>query len=341
VALVRLAESGVCDLEAFYLKIWLEDDMAFLGKCPWEDDLRHATDLCRRIGVPLHIVPLQREYHQRVVAHAIDELRAGRTPSPDVVCNQQIKFGAFLEAVGDAGVVATGHHARLVFDGDTPHLLKGVDPVKDQTYFLCLLEKGQLVRCRFPIGDLMKHEIRDLARARGLSTADRPDSQGICFLGRVPYADFIHFHLGERRGKIRDIADGRTLGEHRGYWFHTIGQRRGLGLAGGPWYVVDKDITENVVWVSHGEALAARRRDIVVVPSPNWFAGPPTLSELEVKLRHGPNVIRSQVDIESSGALVATLSEPDPGVAAGQYAVFYDGARCLGGGVIAETPLQP
>jgi len=341
VALVRLAERGCHEVEAFYLKIWLEDEMAFLGTCPWEDDLRYARDLCRRVGVPLHVIPLQREYHQRVVAHAVKELKAGRTPSPDVLCNQQIKFGAFVDAIDADTAVASGHHARLVTEGSTPHLLKGIDPVKDQTYFLCLLEADQLARCRFPIGEMMKTEIRDLARARGLSAADRPDSQGICFLGRVPYADFIHFHLGERDGDIRNIADGSRLGKHRGYWYYTIGQRRGLGLAGGPWYVVGKEISDNVVWVSHGDGLATHCRDIVEVHSPNWFAGPPIDQALEVKLRHGPNVIPCRVEIDSTGAVRATLAEPDSGVAAGQFAVFYSGSRCLGGGAITEPSQCP
>ncbi len=194
VALARLVAEGRHELTAFYLKIWLEDELAILGECPWEEDLRHARAVCETLGVPLEVVPLQDRYHERVVAHAIAELSAGRTPSPDLQCNQRIKFGAFLEAVGGDrfDAVASGHYARVELDGaGRAHLLRAPDPVKDQTYFLARMHQAQLQRARFPIGDLDKPAVRQRAAELGLATAARPDSQGICFLGKIKYPEFV------------------------------------------------------------------------------------------------------------------------------------------------------
>ncbi len=335
VALARLRRSGDHSLTAFYVKIWLEDELAFLGSCPWEDDLQQVRAVCGRLGVPFEVVSLQQEYLARVVDETLAELRAGRTPSPDVLCNRRVKFGAFVERVG-AGfdMVASGHYARVrtAAYGRT-QLLRGVDPVKDQTYFLCRLEQSQVSRCLFPIGDLAKHEVRSLARGLGLPNADRPDSQGICFLGRVPYPEFIRFHLGDTPGEIRDIDAGTSLGTHRGHWFHTVGQRRGLGLAGGPWYVVRKDVQENVIWVCHADRLPGWARRSFTVLRPRWISDPPLPGKLEVRLRHGPTTARCRLRFDGDGVAIE-LEQGDPGIAAGQFAAFYDGEVCLGGGAI-------
>lgn len=337
-ALALLAAEGRPGLEAFYLKIWLEDEMAFLGRCPWEEDLAFVRQAAERVGVPFHVVSLQREYHERVVAAAVAELRAGRTPSPDVRCNQQVKFGAFLELVGgEYRWVATGHHARVVPEGQGVALHRGADPVKDQTYFLCLLDRLQLERAVFPVGHLDKAEIRRQAGRLELAAAERPDSQGLCFLGRVPFPDFVRCHLGERRGPIRERGSGRLLGEHPGYWFFTIGQRRGLGLGGGPWYVAGKECDENVVWVAHWSERGSSGRNRFAVASPHWIgAAPADGARLEVRVRHGERLARCQVRHGAPGALEVTLEDPDPGLAPGQFAVLYDGPRCLGGGPIAD-----
>jgi len=339
VALALLAAEGRPGLEAFYLEIWLEDEMAFLGRCPWQEDLAFVRQAVGKVGVPLHVVSLQREYHERVVAATVAELRAGRTPSPDVLCNQQVKFGAFLDTVGDEyRFVATGHHARAVPGAGVVELHRGADPVKDQTYFLCLLTQAQLERALFPVGHLHKAEIRRLAGRLGLDAAERPDSQGLCFLGRVPFPDFVRCHLGERRGRIREHGSGRVLGEHPGYWFFTIGQRRGLGLGGGPWYVVGKECDENVVWVTHGSQRGLQRRNRLSVESPSWIGeGPADGARLEVRFRHGERLSWCRVRHGAPGVLEVTLEEGDPGLAPGQYAVLYDGSRCLGGGPIAEV----
>ena len=208
-ALALLREAGH-RLTAFYLKIWLEEELAFLGDCPWEEDLRYARAVCHRLRVPLEVVPFQAEYRQAVVQYVLGALRAGHTPSPDVLCNRAIKFGAFVDRVrGDYDAVASGHYARLeqAADGHA-RLLRGVDPAKDQSYFLAYLRRQQLDRLRFPLGALHKHQVRAMARERGLAPSGRKDSQGICFLGKLSYPAFVRAHLGETPGPIREFAGG-------------------------------------------------------------------------------------------------------------------------------------
>jgi tRNA-specific 2-thiouridylase len=335
VALCRLAEEEVHELEAFYLKIWLEDEMAFMGSCPWEEDLAHVRTVCQKLDVPLTVLSLQREYFDTVVGYTLDELRDGRTPSPDVLCNRAIKFGAFVDRLtGDVDFVASGHYARVENRPDGAHLLRGVDPVKDQTYFLHQLLQTQVSRCLFPIGGFTKSQVRQEAARFELPNKDRPDSQGICFLGRIPYDDFIEFHLGAEEGEIRELGSDRVLGSHRGFWYHTIGQRRGLGLADGPWYVAAKDAKENVVYVVHARGLDDHRRSTLRVSRPNWVVTPPSSNQLQVRIRHAERLMPCHISIADDGAVDIELSDGDPGVAPGQFAVLYDGDECLGGGAI-------
>jgi len=346
VALKLLQREEGVELHAFYLKIWLEDELAHLGECPWEEDLRYARAVAEAAGVELEAVPLQRTYHRRVVDEAIEELRAGRTPSPDVWCNERIKFGAFLEHLESRGdgfdAIASGHYARRIEGEKDVELHKGLDPVKDQTYFLYRLDQRQLRRSRFPLGALRKDEVRRLAAEFELPNRARPESQGICFLGKIPYGDFVRSYLGERPGEIRERSGGRRLGEHRGHWFYTIGQRRGLGLGGGPWYVVDKDPGENLIWVSRGEApedLGRFARDCFSIPEPHWIGAAPALGEgFEVKLRHSPETFPARLTPRSGGGLEVELERADPGVAPGQSAVIYRSERCFGGGLIDLDP---
>jgi tRNA-specific 2-thiouridylase len=335
VALARLAAEGTDDLQAFYLKIWLEDELAFLGRCPWQEDLGFVRGVCQLLGVPIEVVPLQREYWDNVVAATVDELRMGRTPSPDVLCNRLIKFGAFVDRVGsEFDLVATGHHARVDHSGTPSRLLKGADPIKDQTYFLSQLEQRQLARCLFPIGHMTKPEVRAEARRLELPNRDRPDSQGICFLGRVPYDSFVEHHLGARPGSIRHVTTGRSLGEHRGFWFYTVGQRRGLGLGGGPWYVVGKDLDDNEILVAHGDEIGAHHRHRFTIPNPHWIAEHPRRDRLELRLRHAPQTVGCTITAIDGAGLEVVMDRPDAGVAPGQFAVLYDGEECLGGGPI-------
>jgi len=335
VALARLAEEGGHELTAYYLKIWLEDDMAFLGSCPWEEDLQYVREVCRRFSIPLEVIPLQREYYESVVSRAVVELEAGRTPSPDVLCNRLIKFGAFVDQVEDSfDYVASGHHARVDHSGPLSRLLKGVDPVKDQTYFLSQMDQEQIARSLFPIGGMTKADVRAEARRLDLPNSDRPDSQGICFLGRVPYDAFVEHHLGENPGIIRDLSTGIELGRHRGFWYHTIGQRRGLGLSGGPWYVVGKDRENNELLVVHAAALEAHHLDRFRIPTPHWIASPPETDRLTLRIRHGEQLVGCLLVPDDDGGLVVMMDEAEPGIAPGQYAVLYDGDECLGGGAI-------
>jgi tRNA-specific 2-thiouridylase len=271
-----------------------------------------------------------------VVGYALDELRAGRTPSPDVICNRVIKFGALLRAIDGAfDRVASGHYARTVERDGAVHLLRGIDPVKDQTYFLCQLSQAQVARCLFPIGHLRKADVRRQAHRLGLPNRDRPDSQGICFLGRVPYDEFVAYHLGERPGEILEQGSGRVLGSHRGHWFYTIGQRRGLGLAGGPWYVNAKDVARNRVVVVHARDLRDHSSGRFRIPAPSWIAAPPRGDRLLVRIRHGERLLPCVARQLEDGSVDVRLDEHDPGIAPGQFAVLYDGEECLGGGAIA------
>lgn len=335
VALHLLQEAGGHEITAFYLKIWLEDELAFLGECPWEEDLAYCRTVCRQAGVPLEVVPLQKEYFNQVVAHAIRELEAGRTPSPDILCNRRIKFGAFFRAIDDSyDKVATGHYAQIEQSGGLYRLKRAPDPVKDQTYFLSNLTQAQLGRSLFPIGHLRKAEVRSLAERFDLPNQDRPDSQGICFLGRIQYNRFVQSYLGEQPGDIVEIESGHRLGQHSGYWFYTIGQRRGLGLSGGPWFVVDKDVAANIVYVSHKRRLREQARAEFTVSPVHWIAGEPEPTELLVKIRHTPQLEPGRIEPLGPDRWRVKLASVDPGIAPGQSAVFYEGEICLGSGLI-------
>lgn len=334
VALNLLKDEGH-DLTAFYLKVWLEDELAFLGDCPWETDLKFVRSVCEQLDVPLEVISLQSEYLERVVSYALDELRIGRTPSPDIFCNQRIKFGAFFDHIDTSyEKVATGHYAQIAEKGDTFHLKRAPDPVKDQTYFLSGMYQEQVARALFPIGHLIKNDVRKLAQNFDLPNQDRKDSQGICFLGKISYPDFVKFHLGEQEGDIIDLETQKVLGPHRGYWYYTIGQRQGLGLGGGPWYVVQKDVEKNIIYVSHATQHQDESRDEFVVANPNWISTPPEKTDLTLKLRHGPEMIDCSIEKMDHNRLAVTMAEKDSGVAPGQFSVFYDVDVCLGSGVI-------
>ena len=343
VVLGMLAREGKHDITAFYLKIWLEDELHFLGECPWEEDLKYVRAVCDQLNIPLKVVPLQREYNERVVSYTIAELKAGRTPSPDIFCNQRIKFGAFLDHIDDSyDRIATGHYASTkVMDGRAV-LCQAVDPVKDQTYFLSHLSQEQLARCLFPLGPLPKANVRMIANEMNLATKDRPDSQGICFLGKIKYNDFVKFHLGEQTGEIREWETGKLLGKHQGLWFHTYGQRKGLKLHGGPWFVVDKDMETNTVFVSHHDLLAEMARREYIATDVHWLSGEPTSGSLTVKLRHGPNKVDCELIklTDTPHSYHVHLVSADAGLANGQFSVFYDGDICLGTGKIRLLPLK-
>ena len=283
------------------------------------------------------MVSLQSAYWDKVVSHTISELKAGRTPSPDILCNQRVKFGAFTDHI-DATYdrIATGHYAI----SDTKSLYKAADPIKDQTYFLSHLSKEQLARCIFPLGALKKSEVRMLAKNWDLPNMARHDSQGICFLGKIKYNEFVKCHLGEKPGEIREKETNRLLGNHKGFWFHTVGQRKGLGLGGGPWFVVAKDVEKNIVYVANQSNKNDSEVKIFDISNTNWFnEAPKKENSYNVKIRHGAKTTKCHIisNLGGSNRITLELTEADGGIAPGQYAIVYDGNKCLGGGVIEHS----
>ena len=334
VALQLLKNEGH-DITAFYLKIWLEDELSYLGDCPWQQDLAYVTAVCEQLNVPLEVVSLQQEYKNEVVAYTIEQVKAGRTPNPDILCNQRIKFGLFLDYLGDKfDKIASGHYAQVRKNGDKVELFQSPDCIKDQTYFLSHLSQQQLQKVMFPIGHLQKSQVRQLAHEYNLPNKDRKDSQGICFLGKFKFADFVRHHLGVRPGNLVEQETGKIMGMHNGFWFYTIGQRQGIRLGGGPWYVVAKDVQLNIVYISRHYYAEDKPRNVFTLESIHWLSGiDPLITECQVKLRHGPHKYHCLIKRTNDGITI-TLSEHDQGIASGQYAVFYDSDVCLGSGVI-------
>lgn len=360
---LKLLQNQGHDVTAFYLKIWLEDELSFLGNCPWEEDLAYLRTICEQNNIPLEVISLQKEYHQEVVGYSLREIKAGRTPNSDLLCNSKIKFGKFFERISsEYQLVASGHYAnKLVTDGagnpldplspeafgaNTRHQLRcAKDTFKDQTYFLAHLSEEQLRRAIFPLGPYLKSEVREMAKQFSLPNQARKDSQGICFLGQIKYNEFVRFHLGEKPGELIDIDTQKVMGQHKGYWFYTIGQRKGIELSGGPWFVVKKDITNNIVYISNHYHDQQNIRDHFEIVDLHWINCQPTaeqLADLRVKVRHGENsysaVLQTKPGGDSSTGSthhMVQIQGSDQGFAAGQFAVFYSDETCLGCATIA------
>ncbi|MBN2267413.1 MAG: tRNA 2-thiouridine(34) synthase MnmA [Candidatus Babeliaceae bacterium] len=338
VALAQLVADGH-RVRAFYLKIWLEDEMAHLGSCPWGDDVAHARSVCEKFGIPFEIIPMQQAYWERIVSYVIETIKIGHTPNPDILCNQHIKFGAFYEAIGkEFDAIATGHYAQARHKDGHSHLFCSPDLVKDQTYFLSRLSQEQLSRALFPIGHLTKEELRTEAARLNLPNATRKDSQGICFLGKIKFTDFIRYHVGEKPGELIEFETGKVIGKHPGFWFYTIGQRQGIGLSGGPWYVVAKETSHNRVFISRNYYTPDKERTECIIDNCNWFITTPVAhTHYTVKLRHGPRRHHATLSSLPDGKFRLKLTdENDQGIAPGQYAVVYEENECLGGGIIQE-----
>lgn len=346
VAMRLIMESGARP-HPFYLKIWLDDEMAHMGECPWEEDIKYASAVCRQAGVKLQDVPFQRAYWDEVVTYTVEEARRGRTPNPDIMCNSRIKFGAFYNRIGkDFDRIVTGHYAQVTRDlNGRVELRTSPDVMKDQTYFLAHLRQEQLKAVHFPVGKYTKEKVRQLARYYDLPNQNRRDSQGICFLGRLKFDDFLGYHLGCRKGSLVEFETGKELGYHKGFWFFTLGQRRGVGLSGGPWYVVAKDVSENVVYVSREYNTTSKERNRYEFDNALWISGkwPSGLEasgeclKLRVKTRHGPSFHNATVTRLGDERGVVELEERDKGLAAGQFSAFYDyEGRCLGSGTIVH-----
>lgn len=339
VALSLLKQQGY-ETTAFYLKIWLEDELAYLGDCPWQDDLKYVQAVCDQLGVPLEVVSLQKEYFAQVVSYTIAQVKKGFTPNPDILCNSRVKFGLFLNYIDSLPVyydkIASGHYAQTMSRDGLFELRCAPDPVKDQTYFLSYLTQKQISRLLFPIGHLQKAAVRAIASHDNLPNKDRKDSQGICFLGKLKFSDFIKHYLGEVPGDLIEYETGLKVGEHRGFWYYTIGQRQGIRLAGGPWYVVAKDSERNTVYISRAYQALAKQRNHFFIGECNWIGGSaPANGKYRVKLRHGPHFHDCTVVDCGDGRFELSLTSDDQGIAPGQFAVLYKETVCLGSGIIS------
>ena len=336
VVLHELVNQGVKP-DCFYIKIGPSDSEAEWD-CSMEEDLEMATALCHRYGVTLEVVDCHRDYWDEVTRYTMDAVREGRTPNPDVMCNRMIKFGAFDRKRGhDYDLIATGHYAQTEIDEEgRKWLCTSPDPVKDQTDFLAQLYDWQLKKALFPIGHMRKEEVRAIAEREHLVNARRKDSQGICFLGKLNYNDYVRRYLGEKEGDIIDIETGKVLGQHKGHWFHTIGQRKGLGLGGGPWNVVKKDVEQNILYVVKGyEPIKAHRMEFPIKDF-HFLTAPTLPSEITFKVRHTPDYFIGTAENLGDGRYRMHADRWVQGVAPGQFCVVYDKDfhRCLGSGEI-------
>lgn len=324
------------EVEGLFMANWEDDDP---GYCTTAADYEDARRVAALLGIPLHRVSFAAEYRERVFTHFLSELRAGRTPNPDVLCNREIKFGSCLAYARRLGAerFATGHYARIGAGG---RLLRAADEGKDQTYFLHAVGARELAGCEFPVGALQKSEVRALARARGLPVADKRDSTGICFIGERPFGRFLDAWLPGRPGSI-ETPEGQVVGEHGGLERYTIGQRSGLGIggrrggAGSPWYVAAKDLARNALVVVQGDDHPALACTGLRTAAAHWIAGaaPAAAFECTVKLRYRQRDLPCRVTT-GDGGLRVRFDSPERGAAPGQYAVFYRGEECLGGAVI-------
>ena len=336
VVLHELVNQGVKP-DCFYIKIGPSDNEAEWD-CSMEEDLEMATALCHRYGVTLEVVDCHRDYWDEVTRYTMDAVREGRTPNPDVMCNRMIKFGAFDRKRGhDYDLIATGHYAQTEIDEEgRKWLCTSPDPVKDQTDFLAQLYDWQLKKALFPIGHMRKEEVRAIAEREHLVNARRKDSQGICFLGKLNYNDYVRRYLGEKEGDIIDIETGKVLGQHKGHWFHTIGQRKGLGLGGGPWNVVKKDVEQNILYVVKGyEPIKAHRMEFPIKDF-HFLTAPTLPAEITFKVRHTPDYFIGTAENLGDGRYKMHADRWVQGVAPGQFCVVYDRDfhRCLGSGEI-------
>lgn len=324
----------------FYIKIAMEDEPGYMD-CLSEEDIEITTWIAKKYGLKMEIVDLQKEYWDRVVSYTIDTVKQGLTPNPDVMCNRLIKFGSFIDKYGkDFDKVSTGHYASVIENENGYFLGTARDTRKDQTYFLGRITYEQLSMAMFPIDTMWKSEVREMAEKMKLPSAHRPDSQGICFLGKINYNDFIRKYVGEKPGKIVELETGKIWGEHKGLWFHTIGQRKGLGLSQGPWFVVRKDLDENVLYISNGYDPVAQYNDNIKLADFQFIntAHPLELSaprKITFKIRHQPEFSSGSLNIEN-GMHVIHSDKPISGVAPGQFGVVYDEDKkiCLGSGII-------
>lgn len=325
-----LKEQGY-DVTGVYMKNWTQDLPGM--KCPWADDLADAKRVAVQLGIDFKVFDFETEYKQKVVDYMIEEYKLGRTPNPDIMCNQEVKFKLFLETSLEDGadMIATGHYAR-VEDGV---LKQAVDTNKDQTYFLYRVTGEALKKTLFPLGEYTKPVVREMAKERGLFTAAKKDSQGICFVGQIGIREFLSQYVQQEAGAIIDKKSGKVLGQHDGAIFYTIGQRHGLDLGGGlPYYVVGKDMDKNEVYVTTDLNDDTLWKPALQLQSVHWINGAPSATDVTIRVRHRAKLAEATLSFEGTDATIS-LHDPERAVAGGQSVVIYDGDTCLGGGIVS------
>jgi tRNA-specific 2-thiouridylase len=355
-----------------YMKNWTQDLPGM--RCPWADDLADAKRVAVQLGIDFKVFDFEKEYRQKVVDYMIDEYKLGRTPNPDIMCNQEVKFKLFLETALEDGadMIATGHYAQVknkwvTRGGAAPtesnevsevgadraagptssdlraseasndgsgRLIRAVDENKDQTYFLYRVSGDALAKTLFPLGEYTKPEVREMAKERGLYTANKKDSQGICFVGQIGIREFLSQYVKQQAGSIIDKQSGKVLGQHDGAIFYTLGQRHGLDVGGGlPYYVVGKDMDKNEVYVSTDLNDDSLWKDSFELQSPHWINDAPAAGKYKVRIRHRAPLVDAELVVEE-GVYRLTLAHAQRAVTSGQSAVLYDGDACIGGGIV-------
>ncbi|AIK89794.1 tRNA 2-thiouridine(34) synthase MnmA [Glaesserella parasuis] len=331
-------------VEGLFMKNWEEDDDT--DYCTAAADLADAQAVCDKLSIKLHKINFAAEYWDNVFEHFLAEYKAGRTPNPDILCNKEIKFKAFLEyAAEDLGAdfIATGHYVRRPPLDQQPKLLRGLDSNKDQSYFLYTLSEQQVAQSFFPVGDIEKPIVRAIAEDLGLATAKKKDSTGICFIGERKFKDFLARYLPAQAGEIKTV-DGQVIGRHDGLMYHTLGQRKGLGIGGvkgaseNAWYVVEKDLVNNVLIVAQGQDNSALLSSGLIASQLHWVDRQPIREKLRctVKTRYRQADILCEIQPLDDETIRVIFDEPQIAVTPGQSAVFYQGEVCLGGGIIEE-----
>lgn len=321
-----LVEQGF-DVTGVYMKNWTQDLPGMI--CPWADDLADAKRVAVQLGIDFKVFDFEKEYRHKVVDYMIDEYKAGRTPNPDIMCNQEVKFKLFLNAALEDGadMIATGHYARA----KNGVLKQAVDTNKDQTYFLYRVTAEALQKTIFPLGEYTKPKVREMAKARGLFTATKKDSQGICFVGKVGIRDFLSEYVTTTPGYIIKKESDKTVGRHDGAIFYTLGQRHGLDVGGGlPYYVIGKDMDKNEVYVTTNLNDNTLWREKIELQELHWVGGAPADGEYDIRIRHRAPLVKATL-----AGSVLVLKDSQRAVAAGQSVVIYDGDVCLGGGIVA------
>jgi tRNA-uridine 2-sulfurtransferase len=339
VAALLLKEQGY-DVIGIFMKNW--DDTDEFGMCTATEDYNDVIKVCNQIGIPYYAVNFEKQYWEKVFTYFLEEYKGGRTPNPDVMCNKEIKFKAFLEHALDLGAdyLATGHYARVVLKDGEYKMLRGMDENKDQTYFLNQLGQAQLSKVMFPLGDLPKSQVREIAKRAGLATASKKDSTGICFIGERNFKEFLSQYLPAQPGLMQTLA-GEVKGKHDGLMYYTIGQRQGLGIGGSgePWFVVGKNLEENILYVDQGFHNELLYSDEITATNTSWVSDnkPTTEIKCTAKFRYRQEDHSVSVHIVDDQNVKVIFDKPARAIAPGQAVVFYQGEECLGGGTIDDV----